>query len=143
MGQKTSIPGEITTAQMWWMGASFTFVAWAFGLGLAAHHGRGFSHASYASAVAAFCGLAGWVAYHIVTRRNNALGGFMIFALCPSHSLWQYPLSVSSAVHLLLLQITLGLLIGLTSRGLNALKPRTRAAGRPEPLYDAQLDQVG
>ena len=142
MGPKTPVTLEATKAQMCLIAASLTFVAWAFGLGFAVREGKGFSQASSAAAVDAVCGLAGWVAYHIVTRRNNAFGGFVILAICPSHSTSQYPLSLSSAAHFLLLQIAIGLLLGLIRRGLNALMARKPAAGRSGPLYDAELDQV-
>jgi hypothetical protein len=141
MGKPASISTETTKAQIRCMAAFLTFMAWAAGLGLGAQHGKDFSEASSAAIVAALCGLAGWITYHIVSRQNNGLA-FLITAPCLSRSFWQHPPSLGPVTQLLLLQVMLGLVFGFSARGLNVWKAKRSATRHAEPLYDAQLDQA-
>jgi hypothetical protein len=141
MGQKASISAGTTKAEIRCSAAFMTLFAWGVGLGFGAHHGKNLSQASTAAIPVALCGLAGWVTYHFVSRQNNGLG-FLIMAPCVSNSIWRDSPTLALVMPLLLLQITLGFLLGLSARGLNARKANKPAARRAEPLYDAQLDQA-
>jgi hypothetical protein len=139
MSPKTSASTGSTKGGIRFLAVIMAAGMWFFGLCLGDYLGMSLSRASSLSSAAILCGLAAWLAYHLVGRQNN---GLIMIASCFGSLMREDQTQTFGAIVATFLPcwVAVGALIGLTARGLDALKAKKRAAALPGPLYDAQLD---
>jgi len=99
--------------------------------------GSNLAQAASGGVACAAGGLATWVAYHLVSRRNDGLILFVASSNPALHAARMIPF-LFLVVFAVLIGIVIGATIGLINRAIDARRERAKS---DDPLFDADVDR--